>query len=678
MEEVRKAGYEEAVLEKAFALLQQVMQKSWQEGENDRGDAILNLFHQIRSGQSSFAPAIKAIVAKVQDKGIHRAYLPRLLAQCLAAPHDERLSYRLILQGPVALRFLVESLINAGDAPARIKIIDLLTCNPHFLPAVIHERLQEHMPWYGKRNLIKLLGETGTEEDTENILPYLRHEDFRVQRETFLTLYKIGGRNRKQFLLRALEEAAEPIKVQAVAALANFRDAEVIGKMVDLLASHEQFSEQNRNDLLLQLMETLGRCPSPVAYKGVSAFLQTRGQRATKKISEQVWSAAEKALKFLHNELQETRKKHIQASQLRKNALKQAAKMSKTAVTQRVITGLPQEQVVRSLLARGDKEAAGENLLELIERAARLHNFVQAEKLREWLIDIDSSALGGIVLAAEIIDREKIAAIDKGHLEIWNGLYDILTTEEFSAVYHALKHKTYESEEIIVNQGALQGSLFFINSGKVKLYFGEQGNEILVDTMEKGQIVGEAAFFEASVWTISVAAVSRSEISVLKLDALQQWAEDFPGLGGKLQDFCKKFERIEDFIKRTANDRRQHKRYRIVGKATTTLLDERGRSIGTGFVAELFDISAGGLSCLLRISQKENARLLLGRKMLVQLPEGIKTTEGITLVGNILAVKSIYAVEKDYSLHMKFDTVLDRQQLHELVTIMREESPVIE
>lgn len=678
MKDVQEDRYDDSLLEKTFALLQQVMQKSWQVGENDRGDSLLSLFHQIRSGQLPLSPATRAIVGKVQDKGIRRAYLPQLLAQCLAAPHDERLSYRLTLQGPVALRFLVESLINTGNAPDRIKIIDLLTCNPHFLPAVIHERLQEHMPWYGKRNLIKLLGETGTEEDAETIMPYLRHEDFRVQRETFLTLYKIGGRKRKHLLLRALDEASELIKVQTVAALANFCDGEVVGKLVDLLDSYEQFSEQNRNDLLLQLMETLGRCPSPVAHKGVDAFLQTRGQRVTKKISEQVWSAAEKALTFLHNELQETRKKHIQASQLRKNALKQAAKMNKPTVTQRVITGFPQEQVVRSLLARGDKEAAGKQLLELIERAARLRKFVQAEKLREWLIEIDTAALGPIVLAAEIIDREKIAAIDKGHLEIWSALYDVLSTDEFSAVYHALKHKTYENEEIIVNQGALQGSLFFINSGKVKLYYDDQGSDVLIDTMEKGQIFGEGAFFEASVWTISVAAVGRSEISVLKLDALEQWAEDFPGLGAKLQAFCKKFERIEDFIERTANDRRQYKRYRIAGRTTITLLDDRGRSIGTGFATELFDISKGGLSCLLRISQKENARLLLGRKMRLQLPKGVKGTTDITFVGDILAVKNTYAVENDYSLHMRFDTVKDRQKLHDVVTMMHEESPVIE
>src|SRR5690606_26320294 len=109
------------------------------------------------------------------------------------------------------------------------------------------------------------------------------------------------------------------------------------------------------------------------------------------------------------------------------------------------------------------------------------------------------------------------------------------------------------------------------------------------------------------------------------------------------------------------------------------LLDDRGRSIGTGFMAELCDISEGGLSFLLRISQKENARLLLGRKMLLQLPKGMNVVPaGITLAGDILAVKNTSAEENDYSLHMKFDTVLDRKVLHDVLSMMGEESPVIE
>ncbi len=474
-EEVRRVGSKKELIEKIITFLQQVMQQSWQAGENERGDGLLTLLHQIRSGLIPHSAEIKALVGKVQDRGIRRASLPGLLSQCLATPQDEKLGFRLIYQGPVVVRFLVESLINADNAADRLKIIDLLTYSSDYLPSLVHERLQEHMVWYGKRNLIKLLGETGKEGDAESILPYLQHEDFRVQRETFLTLYKIGGKNRKQLLLRALNDSSEKIKVQIIGALAAFCDAEVADSLALLLASHEQFSDDNRNDLMLQLLETLGRCPCAEAYKGVDAFLLMRGQRAAKKISEQVWAAAEKALKFLQKELQESRKKHVQASQLRKNALKQVAKASKKTVSQWVITGLPEEQAVRTFLARGEKSAAMKQLLGLIERVARLRNFMQAQKLREWIVEIDSTAVSQILRASEIIDREKVAAIDKGHLEIWGELYDILTTDEFSAVYYALKHKKYQNEEIIINQGTVQETLFFINSGQAKLYFDRQG-----------------------------------------------------------------------------------------------------------------------------------------------------------------------------------------------------------
>ena len=152
VEKVRKTGSSKELIEKNITFLQQVMQKSWQAGDNGRGDKILTLLHQIRSGLILQPASIKAIVAKVQDRGIQRASLPGLLNQCLAAPQDKELTCRLIYQGPVAGRFLVESLINADNAADRLKIIDLLTYSPDYVPSLVHERLHEHMVWYGKRN----------------------------------------------------------------------------------------------------------------------------------------------------------------------------------------------------------------------------------------------------------------------------------------------------------------------------------------------------------------------------------------------------------------------------------------------------------------------------------------------------------------------------------------------
>ena len=165
---VRQAVLEKLLFEKIVSFLHLVMQASWKLGENRRGDLVLILFYMIRCGQISRSTALKDIVGKIQDRGINRAKLPALLAESLASPLDEALGHRLVMQGPVAVRFLVESLINTEDTDDRLKIIDLLTTNSSFLAPIIHERLPEHMPWYGKRNLLKLLGESGNEEDAED------------------------------------------------------------------------------------------------------------------------------------------------------------------------------------------------------------------------------------------------------------------------------------------------------------------------------------------------------------------------------------------------------------------------------------------------------------------------------------------------------------------------------
>lgn len=666
-EVVKRAAISEEGLEKVVGFLHQLMQTSWDYGENSRGDAILALFYAVRGGQVGKSSRLRALVGTIQDRGIQRAKLPGLLEECLASPLDDVVGRRLARQGPVALRFLIEALINTEDMDDRLRIIDLLTDNVSFLTPIIVERLPEHMPWYGKRNLLKLLGEAGREEDAEHALPYLRHDDFRVQREAFLCLYKIGGKNRKKLFLLALEDSSELIKLQLIEALGGFCDQEAATQLSELLLACEQFSEKNRTEIVQQLLESLGRSGTTAAQKGVESFLASRGQRGFKKLPEHVWAAAEKALQHLENDLQEQRRKHLQAGQLRKSAMKQAAKLQALAKDQRGGAGLGQEHTVRTLLAQGDKEGAKQQLVRLVERTARARNFVQAESFREWLLEIDPTAFKELIEVAEIIDREKVAAIDKGHLEIWSRLYERLTSEEFAAIYHAQKHKQYREGEVIVGQGAMQTALFFINRGKVKLYFDDQGKEVLVKTMGPGEIFGAGSFFSASVWTISVASVGTSDISTLKLDKLAEWSEQYPGLEQKLQDFCSKFERIEDLLEKSARDRRSQERHKVSGRVATTLVDARGQSLGINASVELSDLSLGGISYLVRISKKDNARLLLGRKVQIKMPVGEKPGEYVHLLGDILAVRSVYAVESDYSVHVKFDQPLEAGRLRELL-----------
>ena len=201
----------------------------------------------------------------------------------------------------------------------------------------------------------------------------------------------------------------------------------------------------------------------------------------------------------------------------------------------------------------------------------------------------------------------------------------------------------------------------------MKLFFQDSGNRVLVKTMGKGEIIGTGSFFDASVWTISVASVGTTDMSILRLEKMQQWKDELPNLESKLRDFCGRFESAGDIIEKSSQDRRDHERHIIGGRATTMLLDNSGQTTGVSSEAELFDISRGGVSYLLELSGRENSRLILGRKVKVMLPGGKKPGQQIGIVGDILAVKENKKQDNGYSVHVKFESAVSSLQLKEIL-----------
>jgi len=659
------------IYEKVCLALHWLMAESWNSQEYQVGDEILSIFYQIRSGALRRPGPVRAIIGRTQDKGLDRALMRQLLDQCLESPHDEVLSRRLILQGPIATRFLVDCLVRAEETNDRLKIIDLLTYGEQFLPAILAEKLAEPMPWYGKRNLLKLLGDTGSADYLEMVYPFLQHEDLRVQREAFICLYKMSGDKRRQALLRALNESGETMKLQVVRALVPLGDSQVAEGLSQVLNEHRFYSDEFRDNLLSSVCIAIARCPYQQAEKILQGFLDQKGDRASRKIGAKVWQTAEEALNQVYEAQQDERQLKAKAGQLRKKSLLIKSNLGKgTEPERRNITGLAEEKKILELVESGDKDLARAHLVDLIAKIARLRRFSQAEQLREWLIEIDSSALSDIIRAAEIIEEEKHSAVDKGHLEIWSGLFDVLTTEEFSAFYHALEHRRYGDEEVIIKKGATQNALFFINSGKVKLFYREKDREVLATILQSGQILGRGSFFDASVWTISAAALNQVDISILKFESMQEWSETYPALESKLHDFCLKFESVDKVFSKAEHDRRRFPRYPTPPlRLVVTLLNSAGQG-GVATKADLADLSRGGGSFFMRISRRENARLLLGRSLKITLPVEMTAGEAISFTGVIVAVRAHHAMEYEYSIHVEFDTVLDSNEIQKIMRLL--------
>lgn len=327
-----------------------------------------------------------------------------------------------------------------------------------------------------------------------------------------------------------------------------------------------------------------------------------------------------------------------------------------------------QEALVDQYVKESNTEAAVALLLDLITRCAKEKDFVKANALREKLSEVDSMALTEIIRSGEIIEEEQRKSIDKNHLNIWSELYGSLTIEETNALYYAMKECLYDADQLVFKQGERNPNLYFIDEGQLSVVCSKGGMEILLKTVGSGDIAGEDTFFSDTVCTASLMTLSRAKLRVLNENALTAWQEAVPSLEAKLRDFCLKFEKVDELLKKKGLDRRSHRRVNISGKCVIQILSVSGNPAGKAFKGNLSDISVGGLSFFIRIAKKETASLLLGRNLNIKfnLPSG-DPQERIDQNGTVVAVRS--HLFEDYSIHVKFDKALSERVLQDLESV---------
>ncbi len=93
---------------------------------------------------------------------------------------------------------------------------------------------------------------------------------------------------------------------------------------------------------------------------------------------------------------------------------------------------------------------------------------------------------------------------------------------------HALK-RTYPKNTIIINEGDRTDSLYFIESGKVKVYLSdENGKEIMVNSHKAGEYFGELALIDDSKRSASVMTTEKSTFKIVAKGEFEQFLEKHP------------------------------------------------------------------------------------------------------------------------------------------------------
>ncbi len=336
---------------------------------------------------------------------------------------------------------------------------------------------------------------------------------------------------------------------------------------------------------------------------------------------------------------------------------------------------LEKEARVEKALREGDKQSAVPDLYDLIVAYAKQKNFTKAEALRERLFEAAPMALSEIVESGEIIEQEKSESRDEAHIKAFALFYSSLSTEEKNAFYFALNPVLLEADHHVLKEGERSGRLYLIDQGEVKLTHGEGEQEVSLKTLGTGSMFGaETFFFRTAFCTYSAYTLTQVRGGVLDNSVLKAWREAFPGLEGKLAEYCFRSGGTQEWLDQKALHRRNQDRIALSGTTGLQLMGKERKPMGKPFKGGFIDISKGGAAFTVRISKPETARVLQGRRLLITCNLPLQRgTKALRTSGRIIGVEPLPFNE--YSIRVRFDKELPQALLDDLDLSSSAQSP---
>lgn len=312
------------------------------------------------------------------------------------------------------------------------------------------------------------------------------------------------------------------------------------------------------------------------------------------------------------------------------------------------------EDLLEALISDGQTYKATDLLYKLAIESARNKDFAKSEAYRDRLYEVDSMAISRIVEVNEVIEIEKSKAITPNLRRQWSRFFESLSDEEANAFFFSLKQREFDSETLVLEQGAPNNRLYMINQGQLKLTYSNIDKEILINRLGSGDIFGEDTFFSVNVCTYSVKTLIKSRLSFFDRADFERLKASHTSLESALKKACRSDRTVFDRLRQKGLDRRSYKRINLSTKVLFQMLSENDTA-GRGSVAgELWDVSKGGLSFYFHSKKKEAVRRLIGRTLGVRfqlMVDGKVKTVAVT--GVVHGVQS-HPLE-EYSVHLKLN-----------------------
>lgn len=192
-------------------------------------------------------------------------------------------------------------------------------------------------------------------------------------------------------------------------------------------------------------------------------------------------------------------------------------------------------------------------------------------------------------------------------------IFEALNQEQLVAVSQYAVTRTYSKNVIIVNEGDNADSIFFILSGKVKVFVSdENGREMILNEQKPFEYFGELALIDDSKRSASVITMEKSSFAVLSKDSFNEMLTHQPGIAIRI---------IKDLVQRV--------RLLTHNVKNLALLDVYGRVAGT--LLELATETEGDLMISPKPTQQDIAnRVGASREMVARILKDLERGDYIS------------------------------------------------
>lgn len=221
----------------------------------------------VREGNAHRSLAL--LEALIEEAGVHpdpdrkarleqaarSAVSPDLVSKLLepGAAEDRETSLRLLsLIREWSVPALLEQLAEETDRTKRKVLVDMLTQVAHRETGLFYAALQDDR-WYFVRNVVAILGKTGSRDAIKHVRPLIRHSEPRVRREAVRAAAAAGGPEAIAAVVEVLEDADEGVQLSAIAALGMIQHPEAARALIDIVKGRRAHSVRARKEALTSL-----------------------------------------------------------------------------------------------------------------------------------------------------------------------------------------------------------------------------------------------------------------------------------------------------------------------------------------------------------------------------------------------------------------------------------------